>query len=100
MNCTSSRTTMSWNLNFRRRNRVMVTVPGASPAERLRTLREMLGPTQGEMATMAGLSPAWISSVETQAREATEDGLRAIASGTGTPMSFFSAAPSTVPLDS
>ncbi|GAA1161027.1 Zn-dependent peptidase ImmA (M78 family) [Kitasatospora gansuensis] len=78
----------------------MVTVPGASPAERLRTLREMLGLTQGEMATMAGLSPAWISSVETQAREATEDGLRAIASGTGTPMSFFSAAPSTVPLDS
>ena len=78
----------------------MSTMPGASPAERLRTLREMLGLTQGEMAAMSGISTSWISSVETGARDATDDGLRAIAEGTGTPLSFFSAAPSTVPLDS
>lgn len=78
----------------------MLTVPGASPAERLRTLREMLGLTQGEMAAMSSISPSWISNVETGARDATEEGLQAIAAGTGTPMSFFYAAPSTVPLDS
>jgi len=31
----------------------------------------------------------WISQVETSAREATEDGLRAIATATDTPLRFF-----------
>ena len=78
----------------------MTTVLGASPGERLRTLRELLGLTGAALSDMSGMSKSWISQVETKAREATEEGLRAVAEGTGTPMSFFYARPSTIPRDS
>ncbi|MEV0805717.1 ImmA/IrrE family metallo-endopeptidase [Micromonospora sp. NPDC050200] len=71
-----------------------------APGERLRTLRDLLGFTQEQLAKASGVSQSWISHAETGEREATEDGLRAIAEATGTPMSFFQARPSTVPLDS
>uniref|UniRef100_A0AAU2A1Y6 XRE family transcriptional regulator n=1 Tax=Streptomyces sp. NBC_00093 TaxID=2975649 RepID=A0AAU2A1Y6_9ACTN len=78
----------------------MSTVLGASPGERLRTLRELLGLTGAALSAMCGVSKSWISQVETGARDATEDGLRAVAEGTGTPMSFFYARPSAIPRDS
>lgn len=78
----------------------MSTVLGASPGERLRTLRELLGLTGGALSDLCGVSQSWISQVETKAREASEEGLRAVADGTGTPMSFFYARPSTIPRDS
>lgn len=72
----------------------------ASPGERLRTLRDLLGLTQAELAEQAGLPQSWISQVETETRVATDDGLRAVAAATDTPMGFFSVQPSSVPLDS
>lgn len=72
----------------------------ASPGERLRTLRDLLGLTQEELATASGVKQSWISQVETSARDATGNGLRAIALATGTPLRFFEVRPSTVPLDS
>jgi Zn-dependent peptidase ImmA (M78 family)/plasmid maintenance system antidote protein VapI len=72
----------------------------ASPGERLRTLRDLLGMTQAQLAQASGVAQSWISQVETQAREATDDGLRAIAKATDTPIQFFFAQPSVVPLDS
>ncbi|MFS4104927.1 helix-turn-helix domain-containing protein [Streptomyces sp. PD-S100-1] len=78
----------------------MSTVLGHSPGERLRTLRELLGLTGAALSEMCGMSKSWISQVETNAREASEDGLRAVAEHTGTPFSFFYARPSSIPLDS
>lgn len=72
----------------------------ASPGERLRTLRDLLGLTQEELATAAGVKQSWISQVETSARDATDSGLRAIALATDTPLRFFGVQPLTVPLDS
>lgn len=72
----------------------------ASPGERLRTLRDLLGLTQEQLASASGLKQSWISQVETSAREATEEGLRAIAEATDTPLRFFEVQPATVPLDS
>jgi len=72
----------------------------ASPGERLRTLRDLLGLTQDELATASGVKQSWISQVETSARDATDSGLRAIALATDTPLRFFRVQPSTVPLDS
>lgn len=75
-------------------------VLAASPGERLRVLRDLLGLTQEALAAIAGLPQSWISQVETATRDATEEGLRAIATATDTPLRFFEAQPSTVPLDS
>lgn len=72
----------------------------ASPGERLRTLRELLGLTQEQLAVASGVAQSWISQVETATRDATDDGLRAIAAATDTPLRFFDVQPSTVPLDS
>lgn len=72
----------------------------ASPGERLRTLRDLLGLTQEQLAKAAGIPQSWISQVETAARDATPDPLRAIAEATDTPPRFFEVQPSTVPLDS
>lgn len=71
-----------------------------SPGERLRTLRDLLGLTQEQLAKMSGVKQSWISQVETSTRDATDEGLRAIAEATDTPFAFFSVQPSTVPLDS
>ncbi|MGI9000773.1 MAG: helix-turn-helix domain-containing protein [Pseudonocardia sp.] len=72
----------------------------ASPGERLRTLRDLLGLTQEQLAAASGVAQSWISQVETAARDATEDGLRAIATATDTPLRFFAVQPATMPLDS
>lgn len=72
----------------------------ASPGERLRTLRDLLGLTQEQLAAASGVKQSWISQVETSAREATKEGLRAIATATDTPLRFFEIQPTTVPLDS
>lgn len=72
----------------------------ASAGERLRTLRDLLGLTQEQLARMSGVKQSWISQVETATRDATDDGLHAIAEATDTPLAFFSVQPSTVPLDS
>ncbi|MFF7608545.1 ImmA/IrrE family metallo-endopeptidase [Streptomyces parvulus] len=78
----------------------MGTALEASPGERLRTLRDLLGLTGSALANMSGVSPTWISNVERGEREATEDKLRMIAESTETPLRFFYVAPSSVPLDS
>ncbi|MFI2703454.1 helix-turn-helix domain-containing protein [Cellulosimicrobium composti] len=72
----------------------------ASAAERLRTLREMHGWTQTDLAAATGLSQPLLSGIEKMRREATPESLRAIAEATDTPLSFFQVAPSTVPSDS
>ncbi|MFC5288450.1 helix-turn-helix domain-containing protein [Actinokineospora guangxiensis] len=72
----------------------------ASPGERLRTLRDLLGFTQKQLAAVAGVQQSWVSEVETGAREPAVDDLRAVASATGTPVGFFAVRPSSVPLDS
>jgi Zn-dependent peptidase ImmA (M78 family)/transcriptional regulator with XRE-family HTH domain len=64
-----------------------VTVSQAG--ERIRAARLLLGLTQGELATTAGVSQPLISNVEKGTREATDDLVRAIASSTRTPQSFF-----------
>lgn len=71
-----------------------------SPGERLRTLRELLGLTQKQLADLSCVAQSWVSQVETGEREATSDGLEAVASATGTPLKFFYVRPATVPLDS
>lgn len=72
----------------------------ASPGERLRTLRDLLGLTQAQLAEQAGLPQSWISQVETASRDATDDGLKAVAHATDTPITFFYTQPREVPLDS
>jgi Zn-dependent peptidase ImmA (M78 family)/plasmid maintenance system antidote protein VapI len=72
----------------------------AAPGERLRTLRDILGLTQDQLAELSGVGQSWISQVETSSRDATEDMLRQIAAATGTPFGFFYVRPSSVPLDS
>jgi Zn-dependent peptidase ImmA (M78 family)/predicted XRE-type DNA-binding protein len=72
----------------------------AAPGERLKTLRDILGLTQNQLAEVSGVSQPWISDVETSSRDATDDKLRRIAAATGTPISFFAVRPASVPLDS
>ena len=72
----------------------------ASRAERVRTLREMHGWTQADLAAVTGLSQPLLSSIEKLRRDATPDSLRAIAAATDTPLSFFEIEPSSVPMDS
>ncbi|MGW0603122.1 helix-turn-helix domain-containing protein [Streptomyces sp. NPDC002640] len=78
----------------------MPTALEASPGERLRTLRDLLGLTGADLHRLTKISQSWISQVETGVREPAEDRLRVIADATDTPMSFFYARPSSVPLDS
>jgi Zn-dependent peptidase ImmA (M78 family) len=78
----------------------MPTALEASPGERLRTLRDLLGLTGADLTRLTGITQSWISQVETGAREPAEDRLRLIAEATDTPMSFFYVKPSSVPLDS
>ncbi|MGW3691373.1 ImmA/IrrE family metallo-endopeptidase [Streptomyces sp. NPDC005125] len=78
----------------------MPTALEASPGERLRTLRDLLGLTGADLHRLTSISQSWISQVETGAREPAVDRLRVIAEATDTPMSFFHAQPSSVPLDS
>lgn len=72
----------------------------ASPGERLRTLRDLLGLSQAALAEASGVSQALISNVERGATDPSSEMLEAIAAATGTPVGFFFVAPANVPLDS
>ncbi len=72
----------------------------ASVAERIRTLREMHGWTQTDLASATGLSQSLLSSIEKLRRDATPETLSAIAEATDTPFTFFDVEPSAVPADS
>lgn len=96
----SSRQMRAWNWTSPTSRKAVAPMLEASPGERLRVLRELLGLTQADLAEAAGLSQAWVLSVETGSRSTTDDGLAAIAEATGTPTRFFYARPSSVPLDS
>ena len=66
--------------------------------ERLRTLRDLLGITQVELAEAAGVPQPRISEIELGVREATEEILDLIATATATPRSFFDVYPPDLPL--
>lgn len=72
----------------------------ASPGERLRTLRELLGWTQTDLAKATGLLQSWISEVERSHREPTRDELQVVANATNTPIKFFYVQTPSIPLDS
>lgn len=69
-------------------------------AERLRTLREMNGWTQKDLAAASGISQAQISSIEKLRREASIEALAAFSKATATPLTFFSVASPEAPSDS
>lgn len=73
-----------------------MTTPMAG--ERLRTLRDLLGITQVELAEAAGVPQPRISEIELGVREATEEILDLIATATATPRSFFDVYPPDLPL--
>ncbi len=60
-----------------------------APSERIRILRELNGWTQADLADASGISQSLISSIENLRRDATDDVVQAIATATGTPLSFF-----------
>ncbi|WP_327732494.1 XRE family transcriptional regulator [Streptomyces nojiriensis] len=69
------------------------------PAERIRTLRSLMGLTQGELAQAAGVSQPLISQIQKGLKPVSDDVLARIAAATGTPMSFFDVDPSDLPAD-
>ncbi|MFE7129513.1 helix-turn-helix domain-containing protein [Streptomyces sp. NPDC057638] len=69
------------------------------PAERVRTLRLLMGLTQGELAAAAGVSQPLISAMQKGTRAVTDDVLERIARATGTPRSFFDVDPADLPTD-
>ncbi|MEU6160955.1 XRE family transcriptional regulator [Streptomyces sp. NPDC047130] len=69
------------------------------PAERIRTLRLLMGLTQEELAQAAGVSQPLISQIQKGIKPVTHDVLMRIADATGTPLSFFDVDPSDLPAD-
>lgn len=69
------------------------------PAERIRTLRLLMGLTQGELAHAAGVSQPLISQIQKGTKGVSEDLLSRIAQATGTPRSFFDVDPTDLPAD-
>ncbi|GAA2730706.1 XRE family transcriptional regulator [Streptomyces nogalater] len=78
----------------------MTSVLAASPGERLRTLRELMGLTQAQVSSMSGVASSWISDVENGYRDHDDAKLGLIAQATETPIGFFYVQPMAVPLDS
>lgn len=78
----------------------MTSVLAASPGERLRTLRELMGLTQAQVCAMSGVASSWISDLENSLQDPDEAKLQRIAEATETPLSFFYVQPKAVPLDS
>ncbi|MFC5901150.1 helix-turn-helix domain-containing protein [Streptomyces zhihengii] len=72
---------------------------GRNPGERIRTLRLLMGLTQGELAQAAGVSQPLVSQMQRGTRAVTDDVLTRIAQATGTPMSFFEIDPVDLPTD-
>ncbi|MEV4872305.1 helix-turn-helix domain-containing protein [Streptomyces syringium] len=69
------------------------------PAERIRTLRLLMGLTQGELAQAAGVSQPLISQIQKGIKPVSGDVLERIARATGTPLSFFDVDPADLPAD-
>lgn len=67
--------------------------------ERLRTLRLLMGLSQAELATAAGVTQALISQAEKGVRAATPDLVASVAAATGTPLAFFEVNPEELPTD-
>ncbi|WP_406078167.1 XRE family transcriptional regulator [[Kitasatospora] papulosa] len=78
----------------------MTSVLAASPGERLRTLRDLMGLTQAQVSAMSGVASSWISDVENEHIDPQEEKLLLIAQATETPIGFFFVQPRSVPLDS
>ncbi|MFF2189149.1 ImmA/IrrE family metallo-endopeptidase [Streptomyces sp. NPDC058155] len=78
----------------------MNSVLAASPGERLRTLRDLMGLTQAQVSAMSGVAASWISDAENEHIDPQEDKLLLIAKATETPIGFFYVQPKSVPLDS
>ncbi|WP_087101316.1 ImmA/IrrE family metallo-endopeptidase [Nocardiopsis sp. JB363] len=78
----------------------MNSVLAASPGERLRVLRELMGLTQTQVSGMSGVASSWISDVENGHRDHDDAKLEQIAKATETPIGFFYVQPKSVPLDS
>nr|WP_284328791.1 helix-turn-helix transcriptional regulator [Demequina litorisediminis] len=75
-------------------------VDSRNAAERIRTLRELNGWTQAELAGASGVSQPLLSSIENLRRDASDETLRAIANAADTPFSFFEVTGSDAPSDS
>lgn len=69
------------------------------PGERLRTLQNLMGLSQEELAALAGVSQGLISQIFRGTRSATPDLLTTVARATGTPMAFFDVDPDELPVD-
>ncbi len=72
----------------------------ASTGERIRSLRQLMGFSQAELAYAANVSQSLISQVENGLREASQEIVEAIAQATATPIRFFEADPPDVPIGS
>ena len=66
--------------------------------ERIRSVRQLFGISQVELAHAASVSQSLISQVENGTREASEELVRAVADATATPLSFFDIMPPDIPL--
>lgn len=72
---------------------------GRDPGERLRTLRLLMGLSQGELAAVADVSQPLISQIEKHTKAATSEVLSKVAAATATPMAFFDVDPDDLPAD-
>jgi Zn-dependent peptidase ImmA (M78 family)/DNA-binding XRE family transcriptional regulator len=70
----------------------------ALAGERIRSIRQLLGISQVDLADAASVSQSLISQVENGTREASEELVQAVAAATGTPRSFFDFMPPDIPI--
>ena len=70
----------------------------ALTGERIRSVRQLLGISQVDLADAASVSQSLISQVENGTREASEELVQAVATATGTPRSFFDFMPPDIPI--
>jgi Zn-dependent peptidase ImmA (M78 family)/DNA-binding XRE family transcriptional regulator len=73
-------------------------MPTALTGERIRSVRQLFGISQVDLANAAAVSQSLISQVENGTREASEELVQAVAAATGTPRSFFDVMPPDIPL--
>jgi Zn-dependent peptidase ImmA (M78 family)/predicted transcriptional regulator len=72
-------------------------MPTALAGERIKSVRQLFGISQVELAEAASVSQSLISQVENGTREASEELIQAIAQATATPRSFFDMMPPDIP---
>ena len=73
-------------------------MPTALTGERIRSVRQLFGISQIDLAQAASVSQSLISQVENGTREASEELVQAVAEATATPRSFFDIMPPDIPL--